>query len=282
MAVEGADFVVVDMTLKGATHKGRGRRVLDAVAKGREQDRTAVDRGDTATVLRPVDEATLRAWRLNGAGVSSLDAAAAAGRLVGAPWPPPALARDDDGAVFVIDAPPPLWADVSLDDRPVSLSSGERATLVLRAKNRGNLAWHDDVVIVPTADGARFCDDRWQDCGAIATLPGDTAPGDTTSVALTLQAPVVDGPTAWSLCVGLRLGAHAFGDAGMSGPDDDDVCAVITVVPAAAAGGPKDDGGGFSTPAVTGGCGCMQGDVGVDAAFAWCLALVAACRRGQR
>jgi hypothetical protein len=230
-------------------------------------------------VLRHIpNPAALSAWRLGGAAIQDVSSADAAGWLLGAPWPDaPFLIKGSGAAVYMMDAPPPLWAELVADDLPDAMAAGSTAQVTLTLRNSGSLTWlGGDVALAPTprdVDSA-LCDPSWPSCSRAALMPGETATGETATVQLNLLAPMEQGPL--DLCFGMVRGARWFSEQGQLGPADDTICQTITIGPPAEVGPPPEadmagepdmgvvdapDSGGEQGPnaqsvAMDGGCGC--------------------------
>jgi hypothetical protein len=208
-------------------------------------------------VLRHVQSvAAMDAWKLTH---TSVPAAQLDDAIRGAAWPSrPFLARGSGAKVYLLDAPPPLWAELVADDVPAQLAAGSTADVTFRFRNRGSLAWGAEVSLAPTprdVDSA-LCDPSWTSCTRAAAF-GEVLPGKEGAVSVRLRAPATVGDA--SICFGLVRGQRWFSDPGQNGPADDAICRTIQVLPAGTPvkpggvkpvmGAPEDP-----TPVARGGC----------------------------
>lgn len=222
------------------------------------------------------------------------------GDLEGAAWlDVPFLARGSGPAVYLIDAPPPLWAERTSGDLPARIAAGAASDATLRFRNRGSATWGaGEVVLAPTprdpatgeATASELCDPSWPSCDHAAAFEHEVLPGEEASVRVRLRAPMEEGPV--TVCFGLALvreaqGTHGFSDPGQNGPADDALCGTIEVV-AATATTPGDDGGvpRRGGEAVSGGCSCRAAGGasrgGIDGALSSALALALVAARSGR
>lgn len=226
----------------------------------RVDDDSAVYVREGAVLRHVPDPAAMNAWGFDFASIVVVAPADVADAMVGAPWPrTPFLARGSGDDVWLLDAPPPLWAELLSDDIPTRMSAGAAADVTLRFYNRGSLPW-DDVALAPTPrdQPGALCDESWSSCTRAASFARQVAPGEDASVHATLRAPLDEGSI--TVCFGLVSGTHWFSDAGQNGPRDDALCRTIEIGDAPAE---SDDAQGFdvatscSTGAPTSGVGLL-------------------------
>lgn len=182
-------------------------------------------------VLRHVlDPAALSAWRLEFASLRTVTAAEVAGALHGAPWRgQPYVARGSGPQLYLVDAPPPLWASILVEGLPSTLEVGASATVQVQLVNFGSLTWMDDVEVAPTPRDqvSAVCDPSWPSCTRAARVRGSVPPGATATVPLEIRAP--RSPGVVQVCFGLVHGTHWFSDPGQLGPSDMSTCQALTV-----------------------------------------------------
>ncbi len=254
-------------------------------------------------LLRHIPNPTvLDAWRFDANTIRSVAAAELADALSGADWlQTPFLAHGAAPDAVLIDAPPPLWAEVLGDDTPALLVLGASATVTVRLRNRGTQTWTDTVQLAPTPRDAPsgLCDATWPSCTRIAAVAGEVPTGAETAFVFTLHAPTTPGPV--QICYGLTLGPHWFSDPGELGPADDALCHTVSVVAAVPPGegpdggvsgvdglGVPGTGGGVAREASTeglaldGGCDCGVAQGKPDAAALLLLAAAGWSRRRRR
>ncbi len=221
--------------------------------------------------LRPVPSpAVMTAWGFSSGAVSAVTASDLAADLTGANLlDAPFLAQGSSGTVYLIDAPPPLWATLASDDVPAQMQAGSTVDVTFTFQNRGSMTWTaGDVMLAPTPRDAasELCDPSWPSCARAAGVDADTAPGAMGTFHVRLGAPSQAG--SLMACFGLVTGDHWFSDPGQNGPADDAICRTIEVLPAgvplADAGNVPpslSDGGVGTTPPpnsrhLTSGCAC--------------------------
>lgn len=201
--------------------------------------------GDPAVYLQ--EYSTLRhvpnpdamtAWHFAFDAVQPVTSAQLGAQLMGAPLlGEPFLARGSGNAVYVVDAPPPLWALAQAAALPTSLESGHTASVTWTLKNRGALTWGvGQVFLVPVnpsnVDGA-LCDASWMGCQKVVGVSSETAPGAVGTFSFTVRAPQVASATSVTQCFGLQVGTHFFFEAGQGGPLENALCATVQVTPSA-------------------------------------------------
>jgi hypothetical protein len=182
--------------------------------------------------MRPIPNlAALHAWELDAALVKSIAPEELAAGLAGAEWTSkPFLAKGMGNEVYVIDAPPPLWAELVGDDIPSEMRPGTSFEATLRLRNRGSLTWKSDAVALaptPRDVASPVCDQAWPSCTRAATITGEVAPTKETTLRVRLTAPGTEGTVR--ACFGLVRGTHWFSAPGANGPSDDGLCRTITV-----------------------------------------------------
>lgn len=221
-----------------------------------------------STLRHVPSPAVMNAWELPFSAVKSVAATELANDLSGADWTQtPFLAKGSGPDVYLLDAPPPLWAELLEDDVPKSMAPGSVAEVSFRFKNRGSMTW-SSVSLAPTPRDSvsELCDASWPSCVRAAALTSGVATDAETVVKLRLHAPDTEGTV--TACFGLVTGAHWFSDPGSNGPADDAICRTvqITATPEAANAGADEE-------AIVGSCGCgMVGRRGPSAAL-WLVAL---------
>ena len=226
-------------------------------------------------VLRHVGSpAVIQAWKLP--TFKTVPAAELAGAMKGAPWPSsPFLAKGSSTKVYLIDAPPPLWAELISDDLPSTLAAGAVADVTFKLRNRGSLKWDAAVQLapVPRDEPSALCDPTtWALCTRVASM-GEVLPGQEGLVTVKVRAPAKVGEL--TACFGLVSGTHAFSDPGQGGPADDAVCRTLRIV---AAGTPTVPSGGKTStgerdPDVRGGCAQAGGSAAALLAALFVLTL---------
>ncbi|MBL8685349.1 MAG: M23 family metallopeptidase [Myxococcales bacterium] len=193
-------------------------------------------------ILRPINNsAAFDAWRFRTMDVRVTTSQDVANTITGAPWPDaPLLVKGTSADPWMIDAPPPLWAEVVRDTIPARIEAGGVAMASVRLRNRGWIALDDRVTIAPTPRDTRsvFCDRTWDSCTRIGAVALPAERGQETTVSFVLQAPANLGPQRF--CLGITRNSHWFSDPGQNGPADTDHCWTIQVV---AAGSIASDGG---------------------------------------
>jgi MYXO-CTERM domain-containing protein len=182
-------------------------------------------------ILRPI--ADRAGWRLGPVALREVSSAESGDWIFGAPWPEtPFLVKGSADSVYMMDAPPPLWAELVAEDLPDAIPAGSTAQVTFQLRNKGSLTWLDgDVALAPTPrdmDSA-LCDPSWPSCSRAALITGETATGGTATVTVTLLAPMEQGPL--DLCFGMVRGARWFSEEGQLGPADDAICQTITIGP---------------------------------------------------
>lgn len=239
--------------------------------------------------------AVMDAWHFAAGAIRTVPASELAGDLEGADvLATPFLARGSGPAVYLIDAPPPLWAQLVSGALPAVLEIGRATAVTLRLRNRGSLTWNaGDVALAPTPRdvASEVCDPSWPSCERAVTVETSVAPGEEGDFTVRLRGPMEPGPV--TVCFGLVVGTHWFSDPGQLGPADDAVCRTIDVVgPATLPADSGEPGAIVSADGVlTGGCSCSAAGgasgasgAGSHAASLAVAAMVAgfAVRRGRR
>lgn len=237
-------------------------------------------------ILRPIsDMAAFNAWRFRTMDVRVVTAQDVANTITGAPWPDaPLLVKGTAADVWMIDAPPPLWAEVVRDTVPATIEARGVAMASVRLRNRGWIALDDRVTIAPTPRDVRsvFCDRTWDSCTRIGAVALPAERGEETTVSFVLQAPADLGPQRF--CLGIARGSHWFSDPGQNGPADEEHCWTIRVVPvgsSSADGGTRD--GSASPGDGAPGCACSTPAAprGLPRG-AWLIAAIAAVAAHKR
>ena len=197
----------------------------------------SIDLLEFGTIRHVTNPTSLVAWHLENRAIATPSAAQLAADLHGASLPArPFLAQGSGAAVYLIDSPPPLWADVESSDPPSSLRYNESRTITFRVRNRGSMVWRvGDVFIAPTAPrnhASAFCNsDAWPSCRRAATLEHDTAPGNVATFVVHVRAPMPSSATSVRECWGFVANStHWFSDRGQMGPSDDALCQRIALV----------------------------------------------------
>ena len=97
-------------------------------------------------VRRVTSVTSLNAWNFSAA--SALPAAAEV--LRGVDWPATAfLAKGSGPNVYLLDAPPALWAERVSGDLPETMAAGSAVDVTIRLRNRGSLPWGSEVSLAP-------------------------------------------------------------------------------------------------------------------------------------
>ncbi len=170
----------------------------------------------------------MTAWKFS--AFTTVPAASLDGVLRGADWSNrPFLAKGSGASIYLIDAPPPLWAELVSDDVPAKLAPGATASVTFTFKNRGSLKWDRDVELASTPRDldSTVCDPSWPSCQRAAKLTAAT-PGEEGKATFLLEAPPSEGTI--TACFGLVRGTHWFSDVGQNGPADDAICKTIQIV----------------------------------------------------
>jgi hypothetical protein len=258
------------------------------------------------TTLRHVpDPAAMDAWRFDWSAIQQRDPAQIATMLDGAQLPGrPFLVRPAGGpAVYLIDAPPPLWAELVSDDVPAEMEAGASFTATFTFRNRGSLNWTSGAVTIaadsPRTQDSPLCDrTRSAACRDLGAIAMDVAHGATGSASVPLRAPMTAGSTVHA-CFGLHVANdHWFGDPGANGPADDAICRDVRVVAAGAIGDSgvrtdagvvhsdaSADGSTMMRPGASGSCGCRvpgNGERRGGVAAVWMLAIAATASKRRR
>lgn len=250
-------------------------------------------------VLRHVpDPAALSAWRLEFVPLRTVTAAEVAGALYGAPWRgQPYVAQGSGPRLYLVDAPPPLWASMLVEGLPTSMEVGSSARVQVRLVNFGSLTWMDDVAVAPTPRDqlSPVCDPSWPSCTRAAPVRGSVPPGATATVPLEVRAPRTPGVI--QVCFGLVHGTHWFSDPGQLGPADMSTCQALTVTMPAPPSPPdaglldarapvvEADAGAVDAARATApasGCGVVAGSSGAGSSLLVALVLLAALRARAR
>lgn len=184
---------------------------------------------ETARHIPSLD--ALHAWELETALVKSISAEELGASLPGADWTSkPFLAKGAGPDVYLIDAPPPLWAELVSDDIPKEMSASSAFEATIRLRNRGSLTWSEGAVALaptPRDVASPVCDRAWPSCTRAAAITGSVTPTAETTVRVRLKAPAQEG--AVKTCFGLVSGTHWFSAPGANGPSDEGICRTITI-----------------------------------------------------
>lgn len=194
----------------------------------------AVYQREYETLRHVPSPAVMTAWGFASSAEHVVAASALTSDLMGADMlGTPFLVRGSGAAVYLIDAPPPLWATHVSDDVPTTMTAGSTAEVTFTFENRGSLTWRAGAVTLaptPRDVASTVCDSSWISCTRAAELDADTAHGAHGTFHVRLHAPSTPG--AVDVCFGLVTGTHWFSDAGQNGPGDHAVCREIQVVAA--------------------------------------------------
>lgn len=227
-------------------------------------------------VLRHVpNPSAFSAWRLDAAAIRDASQEEAMAWIEGAPWPErPFLIKADADDVYMMDAPPPLWAELVTHALPPAIAAGGRVDATLTLRNRGSMTWTGGAVSLaatPRGDDSPLCDESWPDCAVVTPISGEIAPGEEVTVPIKLLAPLEQGTI--TQCFGLTLDSRWFSDEGMGGPADDTICHTFTITAPSPAGptspddpadpadptdpaAPDDPAQAPRSVEMSGGCGC--------------------------
>ena len=148
-----------------------GPDVVDAPQLVQAMGDPAVNIREYTTLRHVPDPDAMDAWRFDWGAIVQHPAADLANDLHGATLPGrPFLVRPQNGpAVYLIDAPPPLWAEIVSDDVPAALDAGSVVSATFTFRNRGSLAWQPNEVMLaadsPRHQDSPLCDPgRWTSC----------------------------------------------------------------------------------------------------------------------
>lgn len=158
------------------------------------------------TVRHVPTPSTMSAWEFDFAAIKTVEPTELAGDLRGASWgATPFLAKGSGDDVFLLDAPPPLWAELVEDNIPKAMAPGSEAEVTVKLKNRGSMAW-SAVSLAPTPRdvASPVCDPSWPSCTRAATIGGDVPTDGETTVSVRLRAPTTEGSI--TACFGLVTG----------------------------------------------------------------------------
>lgn len=185
--------------------------------------------------VRPIPTpSALQAWALDASTAKATTALELATDLRGADWTStPFLAKGQTGDVYVIDAPPPLWAELVEDDIPTEMAAGATADVTLHFRNRGSLTWAPGAVelaATPRNVASPLCDPTWPSCTRAGAFEDSVAPTTEATVKVRLRAPTEAGSV--TTCFGLVTGTHWFSAPGANGPSDGELCRTLSITPA--------------------------------------------------
>lgn len=200
-----------------------------------------------ARVVRPVATKTaFTAFRFQASSVAPQTAGSLDEALRGVEWPStPFLVKNSAGALYFLDAPPPLWAEVVASHWPARVVVGTSTEVSIVLRNRGSLTWTNAVSLQSPRDlPSVVCDPSWSSCFTAASVEGLVATGEETTLRFQLRAPKAPGEVR--ACFRLRAATHGFSDPAQNGPADDSLCWTVEVDEAPSA--PDDD----TSPAVDG------------------------------
>jgi MYXO-CTERM domain-containing protein len=248
----------------------------------------AIYQREYGTLRHVPDPAAMTAWGFASSSVHTVTASALAADLMGADMlGTPFLAQGSGAAVYLIDAPPPLWATLVSDDAPAMMLVGSTADVTLTFENHGSMTWTAGAVTLaptPRDVASTVCDPSWPSCTRAAHVAADAAPGAQGTFHVRLRAPSTPGPV--TTCFGLVTGTHWFSDAGENGPADHTVCRTIQVVSAQSDGGGVFSGadggiamGGSSPHNLHGSCSVSPGHTSSLAPWLLLAAAIVAWRR---
>ncbi len=173
------------------------------------------------TLRHVTSPAVMDTWELNWGAIKTLPAADLAKDLRGATWTSmPFLVQRSDGKVYLLDSPPPLWAELVDETVPEEIAPGMIVEATFKLRNRGSMTW-SSVMLAPTPRdvASPLCDSSWPSCTRATAVPKGVKPNDETSVTFAIHAPANEGTL--KACFGLLTGTHWFSDPGQNGPADD-------------------------------------------------------------
>jgi hypothetical protein len=178
---------------------------------------------------RKLSSASATAFKFPAASIAVATPGSMDDLLVGADWPAtPFLVRHSNGDVYLLDAPPPLWAEVVSTAWPQTLVVGEVAEASVRLRNRGSLTWTSAVQLTsPKGAPSVLCDPSWATCEWPTSVEGEVKTLEETTLRFMVLAPLTPGPV--TSCFSLRTGTHSFSDVGQNGPADDLLCWTVQV-----------------------------------------------------
>ena len=185
------------------------------------------------TLRHVTSPASMDAWNFDFAAikefaVADFDAAIPGAALASRPY----LARNSAGAVYLLDAPVPLWAEVVSDDVPATLTPGEARQVTFTLKNLGSLPWKTGEILLATSEPrekeSALCDLSWSSCKRAGTVTATTAPGALGTFSLLLKAPAAEGTVKACFALDYRE-LRYFADKGQGGPGDAALCHTFEV-----------------------------------------------------
>lgn len=200
-------------------------------------------------------------WQFEVAAIKKLPQAEIDKLLPGAPTPNfPYLVRGSGPEVYVIDAPPPLGAELVAYEGPTRVAPLALSTIAVRLRNTGSMTWEKGVVgiapVQPRDHDSALCEpSSWSSCRRAATVAGTTKPGEVGVFTFAIRAPNDAGIVreCWNLHARAAGTDHWFSDAGQFGPNDESLCRDVVVAVGEASdadNAPAADGD------LTGSCGC--------------------------
>jgi hypothetical protein len=130
----------------------------------------------------------------------------------------PFLARGSDGAVFLVEPPPALWADELELVAPAKLGRGQVALFGLVMRNRGSVSWLPEAFSISTAAVCTGCE---------SPLEAEVAAGESTYMGVEITAPNQIGQQR--VCFSLSQHGFGFDAVGQGGPFED-LCVNYEVV----------------------------------------------------
>lgn len=148
-----------------------------------------------ATTLRHVPSPdAMDAWRFDWAAIAvdpAIPSYLPGATLLDRPY----LVRGSGPEVYVIDEPPPLWAELVDDDVPPALSPGAEQLVTVVFRNRGSMTWAAGAVLL---DGV--------------PVSADVPPGDRGTFQVTLRAPAAPAAEVTQCFQLTTSGGHGFPD----------------------------------------------------------------------
>jgi hypothetical protein len=210
----------------------------------------------------------MNAWRFDWGAIAELPEAEVAALLTGPNvLGEPFLVRGSGPAVYLVDAPPPLWAEYVDDTLPSALAAGDVVQVTLRMRNRGSIAWAPGQVklapVEPRDNDSPLCEpNSWLTCGRVTANSSIVEPGQNAKFDFAITADPAAAGFSVNQCWGLLIeGVHWFSDVGQGGPAEGSVCSTVEILaPTPPDAGVADAGDAGAVPDATGFPDGLEGD----------------------
>ncbi|HEY3450134.1 MAG TPA: GH25 family lysozyme [Myxococcales bacterium] len=211
-----------------------GPDVVAAPALRNQDGDPAVYLLENQTLRHVPDPQAMSLWRFDWGAIQKADLGPdlVGATLLGRPW----VVKGSGAAIYLLDAPPPLWGEPISDDLPTTLQVGQTKSVTFKVKNRGSLTWKPGEIFLgttgPRDHASALCDAAsWSACHRAATVAEQTAPGAVGSFTFVVKAPAAAGTV--KECLGMLFEAKAwFSAPGQMGPADDAMCKTVEVTAA--------------------------------------------------